>query len=726
MPELRPVCPAQAGDSRFIIYSWANVEMADERSRQEETARVPSPDLEQRELVAGRRPGTRYVRIVRPFAHEFRRRAPGELVATERVLQPRSTLAKVFEAVRRTLLGRRIPTEMELTERVGKVKGLAIFASDNISSSAYATEEIMRVLVLGGIGALALTTPITGAIVAVLAVVVISYLQVIRAYPGGGGSYIVAYENLGLLAGLSAAAALLTDYILTVAVSTAAGVAAITSAFPELFRFRVGIAIMVILAVTILNLRGIRESGSVFAIPTYLYLLGLFSLFGVAVWRFATGNVPTYVPPAEWIGLHPAEPLSLLLILRAFASGSVALTGVEAVSNGVQAFKPPEVRNAQTVLVAMGVLFATIFTGISLLASYFGLIPDPHEVETVVSQIARTLVGETPFYYYIQFSTAVILLLAANTAFNGFPRLASILAKDRFLPTQFQYRGDRLAYSTGIIALALLASGLIIAYRGSVTGLIPLYTVGVFLAFTLSQLGLVRHWYRLRHQEVGWRWRAALNGLGALATGTVLLVVGVSKFTLGAWMVIILIPLLIGMMWGIHRHYRFVEDILTLDRAEVKVRPERPPLVVVPIARLDRQALRALAFARSVSPEVFALHVSDDPQAAEHLRRRWEQAGLEIPLQIVYSPYRALIEPLLAYIDALDKLDPGRPITVVLSEYVPKHFWEFLLHNQTALRLKFHLFFRPNTIVIDVPYHLEYSYADLFEKQPPAETGQKA
>lgn len=692
--------------------------MDEERSRPEQL-KLPSPDLERRELVTGRRPGTRYVRIVRPFAHEFRRRAPGQLVATERVLEPRSPLAKVFEAVRRVLIGPRLPTEMELSERVGKVKGLAIFASDNISSSAYATEEIMRVLVVAGIGALALTVPITLAIVGVLAIVVVSYLQVIRAYPSGGGSYVVAYENLGLLAGLSAAAALLTDYILTVAVSTAAGVAAITSAFPELFRFRVGIAVAVVGVMTVLNLRGIRESGSIFAVPTYLYVAGLFGLFGVAIWRFLTGDIPTHTPPAEWVEAYPAEPLTLLLVLRAFASGSVALTGVEAVSNGVQAFKPPEVRNAQIVLLAMGTLFATIFTGISLLASYFGVIPDPHEVETVVSQIARTLVGETPFYYYIQFSTAVILLLAANTAFNGFPRLASILAKDRFLPTQFQYRGDRLAYSTGIIALAVVSSALIVAYQGSVTGLIPLYTVGVFLAFTLSQLGLVRHWYQLRAREPGWSWRAALNAVGAAATGTVLVVVGVSKFALGAWMVIVLIPILIAIMWGIHRHYRFVEDILTLDRLEVKLESGRPPLVVVPIARLDRQALRALAFARSVSPEVVAVHVTDDHQEAELLRRRWEQLGLKIPLEIVYSPYRALIEPLLAYIDALDKLDPGRPITVVLSEYVPKHFWEFLLHNQTALRLKFHLFFRPNTVVIDVPYHLEYSYEELFDKRQP-------
>ncbi len=700
--------------------------MAEEEQNRQEPVRIPSPDLEQRELVAGRRPGTRYVRIVRPFAHEFRRRAPGQLVATERVLEPRSTLGKVFETVRRVLIGRRLPTEMELSERVGKLKGLAILASDNVSSSAYATEEIMRVLVTAGIAALALTVPLSFAIVGVIFVVVVSYLQVIRAYPKGGGSYIVAYENLGTLAGLTAAAALLTDYILTVAVSTAAGVAALTSAFPALFRYRVELAVLLIVFIAIVNLRGTRESGSAFAAPTYLYVLGLFGLLGVGAWRFLTGDLPTYSPPPEWVESYRAEPLTVLLVLRAFASGSVALTGIEAVADSIQVFKPPEVRNAQTVLIAMASLFITIFLGISLLSSRLGIVPDPHEAETVLSQLARTLIGDSPFYYYLQFATAVILILAANTAFNGFPRLAGILAQDRFLPTQFRYRGDRLAYSTGILVLTAMAILLVVAYRASVTGLIPLYTVGVFLAFTLSQLGLVRHWYGLRDREPSWLWRATLNGIGAAATGTVLLVVGVSKFALGAWMVIVLIPILIGLMWSTHRHYRFVEDMLTLDRPDIKLEPERPPLVVVPVARLDRQALRALAFARSISPEVVAVHVADDPEEAEQLRRRWEQAGLKVPLEIVYSPYRALIGPLLAYIDALDKLDPGRPVTVVLSEYVPKHLWEFLLHNQTALRLKLRLFFRPNTIVIDVPYHLEYSYEDLFEKRPWAGTEQKA
>jgi amino acid transporter len=666
-----------------------------------------SPDLIEREVRRGRRPGVQYVRIVRPTARGFRHRAPHYLEATERVLEPRSRIGRALDLIRRLLFGRRIRSELEIHERVGVLRGLAVFASDNISSSAYATEEIMRVLVLAGVGALALTMPITVAIVVVLAIVVVSYLQVIRAYPNGGGSYIVALDNLGTIPGLVAAAALLTDYVLTVAVSTSAGVAAITSAFPELFAHRVELSVAVVIVMTVLNLRGIRESGTIFAAPTYIYVLSILGLLLYGLFRVATGDVPEYVPPSEWLIAHGAEPLALLLILRAFASGSVALTGIEAVSNGVPAFKPPEVRHAQITLVAMGTLFATIFLGMSYLASVLHIVPDPQEVVTVNAQLARAFVGTSWYYYLVQFATAVLLVLAANTAFNGFPRLASILATHRFLPRQFTFRGDRLAYNTGIIALAIIAAVLIVIYRGSVTGLIPLYTVGVFLAFTLSQTGLVRHWWRLRQQERGWQWRTLINGIGATATGIVLIVVAVSKFVHGAWMVLLVIPIMILVMWGIHEHYRVVEDALTLDPTEPLPQPQEP-VVIVPVARLDRAALQALTFARSISSDVTAVHVSDDPEEINQLRQKWERLGLDIPLVIVESPYRALIGPLLAYIDAVDKQDPNRPVTVVLGEFVPRHFWENPLHGQTALRLKLALFFRPNTIVIDVPYHLNF------------------
>ncbi|MBI4320386.1 MAG: APC family permease [Chloroflexi bacterium] len=673
-----------------------------DRSHTEDDSAV-HPDLEWKRELRGRQPGTRYVRIVRPYAREFRRRAPGHLVATEKVLEPRGVLGKVREFLRGLLIGSRLRTEADIQERTDKVKGLAIFASDNLSSSAYATEEVMRVLVLAGVGALMLTVPLTIAICLLLLIVVMSYLQVIHAYPGGGGSYVVAHENLGPAAGLAAAAALITDYILTVAVSMSAGVAAITSAFPELFAQRVLISVIVVAVVTIMNLRGIRESGTIFAAPTYVYLLSMLGLLGLGIFRSVANGLPAYTPPPEVVRAEMVEPLALLLILRAFASGSVALTGVEAVSNGVPAFKPPEVRNAQIVLVAMGAFFATIFIGISFLSAQIGIIPSPDETETVLSQLTRLLVGTGWYYYVVQFATAVLLVLAANTAFNGFPRLASILARDRYLPNQFQFRGDRLAYTMGIVVLAVMAAFLIVLYEGSVTGLIPLYMVGVFLAFTLSQAGLVKRWLQLRTEETGWRRRAAINALGAVVTGVVTVVVAVSKFALGAWMIMVLIPLLMLMMWGIKRHYRKLEDALTLERIDAPLPRPRLPKVVVPISRLDTTALQGLAYARSISQDVTAVHVTDDPVEAQHMKERWEKWAGEVPLVIVESPYRALIQPLLTYIDAVDKQDPQRPITVVLSELVPKHFWEFFLHNQTTLRLKAHLFFRPNTVVIDVP-----------------------
>jgi amino acid transporter len=646
------------------------------------------------------------VRIVRPFTEHFRRSGSGHLVASERVLRPAGPVGAVLDGARRVLIGRRVATEHELQERVGPLKGLAIFASDNISSSAYASEEIMRVLVLAGLGALSLTMPITIAIVAVMAIVVTSYQQTIRAYPNGGGSYVVASDNFGRGPALVAAAALLTDYVLTVAVSIAAGVAALTSIFPQLFDQRVLLGVLFVGMLWLGNLRGIRESANVFAVPTYVYLVAMYGLLLIGLWQFASGSLPEYTAPASWQEGHGAEALGLLLILRAFASGSVALTGTEAVSNGVPAFRPPEPRNAGLVLILMGTFFASIFLGISFLASQLGIMPDPSEQETVISQLTRTLVGaDTPYHYLMQLSTALLLVLAANTAFADFPRLASIVARDRFLPRQFQFRGDRLAFSVGIVVLALLAIVLIIAFEGSVTNLIPLYTVGVFMAFTLSQAGMVRHWWKLRDEVRGWRWRALLNGTGALATSSVAVIVGAAKFALGAWMILVLIPLLIAVMWAIERHYRHVERALAVPRDE-PIGNGAEPVVIVPISRIDRAATTAIAYARSISEEVTAVHVNDDAREIDALRREWEARGDPVELVILESPYRALMGPLLAYIDAVDQLDPSRPVTVILPEFVPRHLWEYPLHNQTALRLKFRLFFRRNTVVIDVPYHL--------------------
>lgn len=664
-------------------------------------------DLRQVERVRGGSPGNQYLRITRH--PDFRRVRSGYLVPREGVGEPETGVGKAYRGVKRFLFGRPLASAEEATERVNRPVGLALLASDNISSSAYATEEIMRVLVLAGVAAIALTMPITLAIVAVMAIVIFSYRQVIRAYPDGGGSYIVAKDNLGPLAGLTAAAALLTDYTLTVAVSTAAGITAVTSAFPELFPYRVPIMVSVVAFVMVMNLRGVRESGRAFAIPTYAYVVSILGLIGVGLFRYLTGTLPAYEPPAEWLTVerHGLEALGLLLILRAFASGAVALTGTEAVSNGVPVFKPPEVRNAQFVLVTMGVLFSTIFIGLSFLASRLGIIPDPTETTTVVSQIARTLVGESPYFYFIQFSTAVLLLLAANTSFNGFPRLAGILARDRYLPRMFQFRGDRLAYTSGIVLLALAASGLIIAFQGSVTSLIPLYTVGVFVAFTCSQAGMVRRWMRLRDADPSWRWRAAVNAVGAATTGFVAVEVAVSKFLLGAWMVLLFIPLLIWLMWSIHRHYA------NLDAAQ---RPETPldpalirPRYVIPIAKLNVPAEQAIAFARATAGDgtVTAVHITDDPAAAERLRQEWNRGQYgDAELVIIESPFRSLARPFLAYIEALREAYPNDQIIVILPEFVHARWWEHLLHNQTALRLKAALFFEPGVIVTSIPYHL--------------------
>lgn len=658
--------------------------------------------LSWRQVVHGGHMGNRFVRIG-PHP-SFSRVGPGKIVP-----RPGSELTRTPAGhVRRFVFGRPIPTAAELMERVSVTKGLAIFASDNISSSAYATEEIMRVLVLAGVSALSLTMPITLSILAILAIVVLSYRQVIRAYPGGGGSYVVAHENLGQWAGLTAGAALLTDYILTVAVSVSAGVTALTSAFPRLYDARVAIAITVIILMTIINLRGISESGRVFSIPTYVYVVGMLGLIGYGMFRALTGNLPDYAPPATWVEGHATEPLALLLILRAFASGSVALTGTEAVSNGVPAFKPPEVRNAQVTLVAMGTLFATIFLGISFLAGRLGVVPDPSEVESVNSVLTRALVGEGWYYYLIQFSTALLLILAANTAFNGFPRLASVLAQDRYMPRQFSYRGDRLAFTGGIVLLSTVASMLVWIYEASVTGLIPLYTVGVFLAFTLSQLGLVRRWWARRREERAWQLLILLNGAGAIATGAVAVVVGVSKFMLGAWMVLVLIPILVWMMWKIHQHYQALADS-ELGNPETPLNPSAIRFrAIVPVADLGMAARQALAYALAIAEpdHVTVVNVTDNEESAEALHRKWQEGRHRGQLVVIESPFRSLMRPLMMYLNAMREVHPTDVLVVVLPEYVPAHWWEHLLHNQTALRIKAALLFKRGIITVDVPYHV--------------------
>jgi amino acid transporter len=665
------------------------------------------PLLEVRERRRGRRPGDAYVRIVRPFEEEFARGANGQLVATTETLLERGGWQRLAGRARAFLIGRPISSELEEHERLTKTKALAVFSSDNISSSAYATEEMMRVLVVAGIGAFSLVMPLTIVIAVVLAIVATSYRQTIRAYPHGASSYIVASDNLGAPVGLVAAAALLIDYTLTVAVSVSAGVAAITSIVPALFDERVIMAVGIVVVLTLGNLRGVRESGTIFMAPTYLYLVVVLGMIGFGLVGVATGFIPPYTPPAGWLAAElegVSEPLGLLLILRAFSSGAVALTGVEAISDGVPAFKPPEWRNARTTLTWAAVLFGTLFIGISLLVSTLGIVPDPDEQQTVLSILTRHMTGDGWFLVLVQVSTALLLTLAANTSFADFPRLSSFLARDGFMPRQFAFRGDRLAFTTGIVALAGVAIVLLVAFDASVTALIPLYTLGVFVAFTLSQSGMVTRWWRRR--EPGWRRGLAINGLGAATTGVIVLIVAVSKFLGGAWLVTIMIPLLVGLMLAIRSHYRSIERAVEVSDVRGAVRTDRAPLVVVPIARIDRPSLAALAFARSIAPAPLAVHITNVPETAEALRQQWADIGGSAELVIVESPYRALIGPLVRYLDALQRQDPSRTLLVVLSEVVPRRWWDNLLHNQTALRLKLRLFFRRNTIVADVPYHL--------------------
>jgi amino acid transporter len=609
------------------------------------------------------------------------------------------------------VFGRPLPTAAEAHERLSKVKAMAVLSSDALSSVAYATEEMMRVLILVGLAALSFTLPLSIAVLVVLVTVVISYQQVIRGYPRGGGSYAVARENLGELPGLVAAAAILIDYTLTVAVSIAAGMAAVTAAFPSLYPYRVELAVASIVLITIGNLRGIREAGTIFTVPTYLFVFTLLGLIGFGMWRYLSGSLPTFTPPPSWLAEEQAvQALSLVLILRAFSSGLTALTGTEAIADSVPAFKRPEIRNARITLAAMGTLLAVMFFGISFLAHQMAIMPDPREQETVLSLIAQLLVGQGWYYYLVQFATMLILVLAANTSFTGFPRLAAVLAEDRFFPHQFHYRGERLAFNTGILVLAIMASLLVVIFRGSVTALIPLYAVGVFTAFTLAQAGMVMHWWRTR--ERGWQHSMVINGAGALMTGVAMIIIGVSKFLSGAWVVLVLVPLIVWQLRKIHRHYERVAAQLRLTPEQIVhwtelVREPGPSPVIVPIETINRASLRALDYAERISDDVTAVHVGTGDANAEAFRRRWEEAGLRVPLTIIESPYRELIGPLVDYIEQLHVEKGCRTLTVVVPEFVPAHLYELPLHMQTGWRLRTTLWTHPGIVVTSVPYHLE-------------------
>ncbi|MHB1416139.1 MAG: APC family permease [Chloroflexota bacterium] len=682
---------AESGDERE----------AGRRSADNGVEAVFNPELERREIFRGRRPGESYVRVVQPYRRHLRRTGRGRFVATPRVLEPTGgRFSRLLFRLRRFLIGVPLPSAHLVHERLSIRQALAVFASDALSSSAYAVEEILIVLVLAGAAAAQLTVPLSLGIGLLLLIVVRSYRMTIKAYPKGGGAYIVCMDNLGVLPALTAASSLLVGYLLTVAVSVSAGVAAMTSAAPFLEPYRVAMALGFVAVITLANLRGVRESAAIFAAPTYIYILVMFIMIGLGLYESTFGTPAAPPPPPA--PFEPVTTLSLVLVLRAFAAGCSALTGTEAISDGVPAFREPQSQNAARTLTVMGATLGILFLGVAILANRFNILPSADQ--TVLSQIARTVFGDSPFYFTAQAATTLILVLAANTSFADFPRLSYFLARDRFMPRQFYFRGDRLAFSTGIIALGALSGLVIFAFAADTHALIPLYAVGVFISFTLSQSGMVRRWWRLR----GPNWRAGLanNGIGAAATGFVAVILAITRFTEGAWMVLIVIPAFVWLLYQINAHYRAVAAQLELRTPDVPLPPVGEQVVVVPVPGLNRAVLSALAFARSISKNVTAVHVTDDLEQAERLKEEWDHWGGGIQLIVLESPYRSLMAPLMAYIDAIDQQDPRFPVTVVLPEFVPRHWWEWPLHNRSSLRLKAALFARPNTVVVDVPYHL--------------------
>ena len=602
--------------------------------------------------------------------------------------------------LKRWLVGAPMPLAQARHERLDKRTALAVFSSDALSSVAYASEEILLVLMLAGAVAVHLAVPIALAIAALLIIVVVSYQQTIHAYPSGGGSYIVARANLGAVPGLVAAAALLVDYVLTVAVSVAAGVAAITSAVPELGSHKVVLGVVFVAGIALANIRGVRESGRIFAVPTYFFIGSFGLLLLIGGYRLLTGSLSQAPPPPP---LTAVEPLTWFLVLRAFSSGCTAMTGTEAISNGIPAFRPPESRNAAITLGWMAAILAVMFVGLTVLASELAILPSP--TETVVSQIARRLFGGGLFYYVIQGSTALILVLAANTSFADFPRLASLLARDRFVPRQFATLGERLVFSNGILVLAGFAGLLLIVFGGDTHALIPLYAVGVFVSFTLSQSGMVRHWWRER--ATGWRRRMIVNGLGGTATAIVTVVIAVTKFAHGAWIVVLVIPALVAAFVMMRRHYDEVARDLSLSGLEPV--PEFQHTVLVLVGDVHRGVVRAVQYARTLAPTaaVRGVYVEIDPGQTRRLEERWAQWGLGVPLVVLDSPYRSLLRPLLEYIDKIHAGGDDQMVTVVLPEFLPRRWWQHVLHNQTALLVKGALLFRENTVVADVPYLLK-------------------
>ena len=613
--------------------------------------------------------------------------------------------------LKRLLVGRPLATTEQEHQRIPKVIGLAVFSSDAISSTAYATEEILFVTAVGASSLmLGLETliPIAIAVALLLAIVAFSYRQTIFAYPSGGGSYVVSRENLGENPSLVAAASLLVDYILTVAVSISAGVAAISSipAFSDVAKHRVLVGIFLIVLITLANLRGIKESGRLFAAPTYLYIVMISALIIYGLVRAFIlkdiSNIP-FDQKAFDGTLESGGTLGLFLILKGFSSGAVALTGVEAISNGVPAFKKPESKNAAATLVWMAVILGTLFMGISILAHH--LQPYPSHDITVLAQLGIQVFGQGAVFFVLQIATALILILAANTAYADFPRVASVIAFDEYLPHQMRNRGDRLVFSNGVLILATAAIVLIVAFGGVTTALIPLYAVGVFTSFTLSQAGMVRHHQKQR--EENWRRHAIMNGVGSVATLIVLVIVATTKFTSGAWVPLVLIPLIILLFKAIRRHYLRVDRALKANLTSEMTRPRRNTVVVL-VGNVNGGVLQALSYAKSLNPNyLVAVRLVDSDEEAAEVNKVWLDAGFDIPLETVYSPYRELRRPLLEFLDRLDEQYENDNVTVIIPEFVVRHWWENILHNQSALRIKRWLLFRRGTMVTSVPYHID-------------------
>ncbi|MBK8422178.1 APC family permease [Candidatus Villigracilis saccharophilus] len=618
-------------------------------------------------------------------------------------------------------IGRPLSTADASHQTIGKTVGLAVFASDALSSTAYATQEILVILAAAGTMAFGIVVPISIAIVILLAIVTISYEQTIHAYPDGGGAYIVARDNLGEFPALIAGASLLTDYILTVSVSIASGVAQIVSAFPELYDYRVVLSVGFIMFVMLMNLRGVKESGTAFAIPTYFFVVLMFIAVGTGLFRlFVAGTLGTVIDPPELLA-HGISTVTPFLILHAFASGTTALTGVEAISNGITAFKEPRSKNAGITLIWMSLILGSLFLGISYLTKMIGAVPS--ESETVISQLARTIFGgRGTLYLMLIGATTVILIMAANTAFADFPRLGALVAKDGFLPRQLTYRGSRLVYSRGIVALALIASIILIIFQASVTRLIPLYAIGVFLSFTLSQGGMALRWYKigkLRPDEEkvergstlrfvkDWPVKMLVNGFGAICTAVVMLVFAITKFKDGAWVVLILIPSLVTGFWFIHRHYNNLAKKLSLDNFGVIPPHTMRHRVILPVSGVHQGTLAALRYARMLSDDVTAVHVVIEPSDAEKVRAKWETWGEGVRMVLLDSPYRLFIEPILGYISEIAaKRQPGETITIVVPEFVSDNRMTGALHTNTANILREQLKNQHGIVITNVPYHV--------------------